>query len=157
MSDLVIGLALVAALAIGPASPDLPENPCDLIDRVDLAVVGQLVVQPGRRVPGKLEVGPGSICVFQTGPEFGEIIVGVQPRAQRRGAKYLEARDAYFRTYPGSGRPVEGVGQDAWLGGGTSLTVLIRDDEYFSLTTQNYQPESGELLAKIAKFVLSKK
>jgi hypothetical protein len=157
MSDLVIALALLAALANGPASPDLPENPCDLIESADLAVVGQLVVQPGRRVPGKMEVGPGTICVFQTGPEFGEIMVGVAPRAQRRGAKYLEARDTYFRSYPGSGRLVAGVGQDAWLGGGTSLHVLIRDDEYFTLTTQNYQPESGELLAKIAKFVLAKK
>ena len=158
MSDLVMALPLLAALAIGPASPDLPENPCDLIESADLAVVGQLVVvQPGRRVPGKLEVGPGSICVFQTGPEFGEIIVGVSPRTQRSGAKYLATRDAYFRTFPGSGRLVAGVGQDAWLGGGTSLHVLIRDDEYFTLGTQNYQPESGELLAKIAKFVLSKK
>jgi hypothetical protein len=149
-------LALLAALAIGPEPSGLPENPCDLIAAADIAVVGQLVVQPGRRVPGKLEAGAGSICAFQTGSEFGDIFVSVPPRAERRTAKYWQARESYFATYPGSGRAVPGVGQDAWLGGGTSLRVLIRNDEYFTVTTQYYQPESGELLAKLARFVLSK-
>ena len=162
----MIGLALLAALAMGPDTPVLPENPCDLIAPADLAVVGQLVVVPGRRVPGKLEsVAPrdpqrnppaGSICVFGSGPEFGEIMVAVAPRAERRAAKYWEARESYFRAFTRSGRPIPGVGQDAWLGGGTSLHVLIRDDEYFTVTTQYYQPESGELLTKIAKFIVSK-
>ena len=150
----MIWLALLAAFAIGPEPPALPENPCDLIAAADIAVVGQLVVQPGRRVPGKLQARAGSICVFQTGSKFGDIFVSVPPRADRRTAKYWEARESYFAAYPGSGRAVPGVGQDAWLAGGTSLRVLIRHDEYFTVTTQYYQPESGELLAKLAKFVL---
>ena len=159
-------LALIAALAIGRAAPALPENPCDLIGAVDLSIVGQLVAEPGRRVPGKGELvaaereqrlpRPGALCVFETGPEFGGIYVSVLPRAERSAARYWDARESYFRTFGRSGRPIPGVGQDAWLGGGTSLHVLIRDDEYFTLTTQYYQPESGELLAKIAKFILSK-
>jgi hypothetical protein len=150
-------VAFVAALAIGPAGPDLPENPCDLIAAADIAAVGQLVVQPGRRVPGRMETGPGSNCVFDTGPKFGQIILNIPPRAERRAVNYREARESYFRTYPGSGRPVPGVGQDAWLGAGTSLRVWIRDDDYFTLMTQHYQPDSGDLVTKIAKFVLAKR
>jgi hypothetical protein len=142
----------------------LPDNPCDVISPAHIAEATQLVVLSGRRVPAIAEIvsaqdegrkpGAGRICVFETGPEFGGITVAITPRAERRAALYWEQRTRYFRTYPGSARLIPGLGEDAWLSGGTSLTVLIGGDEYFSLSTQLYQPESGALLAKVARAIL---
>jgi len=158
---------LVIVLAAFAASQrSLPDNPCEILEATDIAIAGQLVVQPGRRVPSILEEveaqrqrrppAPGQICVFETGAEFGSITLSVVPGAERKAASYREARERYFRTYPGSARPISGTGEDAWLAGGTSLSVLIRNDQYFTLSTQQYQPESGELLAKIARLIVAK-
>jgi hypothetical protein len=161
----MIGAVIVAAVLSMPARSALPENPCALITAEDIAIVGQLVVQPGRRVPSKLQIvaaeregrqpAPGTICVFESGVEFGGITVAFEPAAQRSAATYRATRDRYTRTFPGSWRAVPGIGADAWLSGGTTLTVLIGGDDYFSLSTQHYQRESGELLANIAAFILS--
>ena len=159
-------LVIVLAAALGASQRSLPDNPCEILEATDIAIAGQLVVQPGRRVPSILEEvdaqlerrppAPGQICVFETGAEFGSITLSVVPRAERRAAAYREARERYFRTFPGSARPISDTGEDAWLAGGASLSVLIRADEYFMLSTQQYQPESGELLAKIARLIVAK-
>lgn len=158
--------AVIAAGALAADERSLPDNPCAIIEATEIAIAGQLVVQPGRRVPSILEAAdaqrgnrpspPGQICSFDTGVEFGAITVGVVPRAGRRAPAYRESRDRYFRTFPGSARPISGVGEDAWLSGGATLHVLIRGDEYFTVSTQYYQPESGALLTTIAKLIVAK-
>jgi hypothetical protein len=165
---MILTVLLAAAVTAGAALPEraLPDNPCEIIDATEIAIAGQLVVQPGRRVPSigqEVEAqkagrppAPGRICSFDTGVEFGAISLSVLPRADRRQAAYRESRERYFRTFAGSARHIAGLGEDAWLAGGASLHVLIRADEFFTLSTQQYQPESGELLTKIANLIVAK-
>ncbi|MFP5263445.1 MAG: hypothetical protein ACLGJB_16200 [Blastocatellia bacterium] len=67
---------------------------------------------------------------------------------------YWGKRAKYFETFPGSAKSVAGLGKDAWSAGGNTLHVLVGEDQYFSFSTQMYQPESRELLVKLARSVL---
>jgi hypothetical protein len=145
----------------------LPDNPCELISPAQLSAISGLKVTSVKRVPGiakidsaqseNREPGPGTICVYVTRSEFGDIMIAVPPRTDRSAAKYWEFRAKYFQTFPGSAQDVADLGMDAWLSGGTSLSVLVRGDEYFSLSTQMYQPRSHELLVNIARVVLGQR
>ena len=42
---------------------------------------------------------------------------------------------------------------DAWLAGGVSLNLLVREDEYLMLSTQVYQRQSRDLLVEVARAV----
>jgi hypothetical protein len=143
----------------------LPDNPCELISPAQVSAISGLEVNSVKRVPSiakidsaqieNREPGPGTICVYVTRSEFGDIMIAVTPRTERSAAKYWEARAKYFETFPGSAEDVADLGMDAWLSGGTGLSVLVRGDEYFGLLTQMYQPRSRELLVKIAHGVLA--
>jgi len=132
-----------------------------------MSAISGLEVTSVKRVPGiqkiisaqseNREPGPGTICVYVTRSHFGAIMIAVLPRTERSAAKYWDARAKYFETFPGSAQDVADVGMDAWLSGGTSLTVLVRGDEYFSLSTQMYQPRSQDLLVSIAHVVLGQR
>lgn len=142
----------------------LPDNPCEVLNQAQVSAVTDLEVLSAERVPGiakivqaqgeNREPGLGNICSYETGSDFGAITIVVPARAERRTAVYWEQRAKYFETYPGAGQSVGGLGMDAWSAGGTTLHVLVREDEYFSLSTQMYQPGSRELLVKIARVVL---
>jgi hypothetical protein len=142
----------------------LRDNPCELISPAQLSAISGLKVTSVRRVPSIAKIDsapsenrepvPRTICVYVTPSEFGDIMIAVTPRTERNAAKYWESRAKYFETFPGSARDVAGLGMDAWLAGGTSLSVLVRGDEYFSLSTQMYQPRSHELVVSIAHVVL---
>lgn len=144
----------------------LPDNPCELLDAAQMSAVTGLEVTAVNRAPSLLKVveaqrenrepGPGTICSYQTRSELGAIQIVVPPRAERRAANYWETRTRYLQTFPGAAQPVAGLGTDAWLSGGNALHVLVREDEYFSLSTQMYQPRSREHLVKIAQAVLSR-
>lgn len=142
----------------------LPENPCELISPAQLSAISGLKVTSVKRVPGIAKIdsaqsenrkpGAGTICVYVTSSEFGDIMIAVAPRTDRSAAKYWKSRAEYFESFPGSALDVAKLGMDAWLSGGTGLNVLVRGDEYFSLSTQIYQPRSQELLVSIAQVVL---
>lgn len=148
------------------ASWSLPDNPCDVLTAAELADVTGLEVTSMRRVPSILEIvtaqregrepEPGTICGFETNSPFGALLISVPPRAERRSELYWEARSKYFETFPGSAQHIEGLGIDAWVSGGTSLRVLVRENEYVGLSTQMYQRESYGLLLQIARSILQR-
>jgi hypothetical protein len=143
------------------ASRPLPENPCDLLTAAELAEITGLAVTSVRRVPSIKEVvsaeregrkpEPGRICSFETDSQFGAISLVVPRRSERGNERYWEARSKYFETYPGSAKHIPGLGMDAWLAGGTSLSVLVREQEYVMLSTQQYHRESREVLVAVAR------
>lgn len=144
----------------------LPDNPCEVLSAEQVSAVTGLEVISAERIPSLGQVvdaqregrepSPGTICYYETRSDFGAIWIAVPTRKERRAALYWEGRAKYFQTYPGSARPVADLGTDAWLGGGTTLHVLVRGDEHFSLSTQMYQERSRELLTHIARVVLSR-
>lgn len=142
----------------------LPDNPCEVLSPDQVSAISGLEVTLVNRVPSLTKVvdaerenrepGPGTICNYGTRSDFGAILIAVPARADRRAAKYWEARAKYFETFPGAAQPVAGLGMDAWLSGGTSLHVLVKGDEYFTVSTQMHQPRSREVLVNIAQVVL---
>ena len=148
-----------------PAQPaSLPDNPCEVLSPEQVSAITGLEVTSVNRVPslakvvdaqrGNREPGPGTICNYGTRSDFGAILIAVPPRADRRASRYWEARAKYFETFPGAAQPVGGLGKDAWLSGGTTLHVLVRGDEYFTVSTQMHQPRSREVLGNIAQVML---
>ena len=145
----------------------LPENPCEVIDAAQVSVVTGLEVSASRRVPDfekivraqeeNREPGPGTICNYETRGGFGSILIAVPARDDRSAAEYWKTRAKYFETFPGSAQSVPGLGIDAWISGGTALHVLVRGDEYFTLSTQMVQPRSREMLVNLAQAVLDKR
>ena len=152
-----------SALEIVQVYP-LPQNPCDLLTPQQVSVATGLVVIEMRRVPGIQEImaarkqgldpGPGNICSYHTGSEFGEINIAIPPQAEQNVDHYLETRDRYFRTFHGSAQAISGLGKDAWISGGTSLHLLVRDDVYIVITTQMYQRRSREIAINVAREIL---
>jgi hypothetical protein len=135
------------------ASRSLPDNPCDLLTAAELAAVTGLEVTSVRRVPSIHEPEPGSICSFETNSHFGALSIVVPRRSERRSERYWAARAKYFQMFPGSAQPIPGLGIDAWLAGGAGLSVLIRENEYLMLSTQNYHRQSRDVLVEIARAV----
>lgn len=74
----------------------------------------------------------------------------------RSADSYWKYRDHYFETFPGSAVEVDGLGEDAWLSGGTVLYVLLRDDDYFVVSTRNYSPDGGEFLRRLALAIVER-
>jgi hypothetical protein len=142
----------------------LPDNPCEVLNPAQVSAITGLEVISAKRVPSiekivnaqskNREPSPGTICSYETRSEFGAIMIVAPVRADRHAAKYWKTRAKYFETFPGAGQPVAGLGKDAWLSGGNALHVLVGGDEYFTLSTQMYQPRSRDLLVKIAKVML---
>ena len=160
----VVFLILFAPPALSASAQSLPDNPCDLLTAAEIADVTGLEVTSIRRQPSipKLvraqredrEPEPGTICSFETRSPFGALLIAVPTPAERRGELYWGARSKYFETFPGSAQHIEGLGMDAWLAGGASLRVLVRENEYVMLSTQMYQRQSRELLVQIARSIL---
>ena len=143
----------------------LPDNPCEILDPSKVSAAAGLEVTSANRAPSldkvvdaqreNREPGPGTICVYETRGDFGAILLSVRARADRNAAEYWKTRAKYLETSPGSAQPVTGLGLDAWFSGGTTLHVLARGDESFTLSTQMVQPRSREVLINIARVVLS--
>ena len=144
----------------------LSDNPCAVLSVEQVATATGTRVTASRRVPSILKVveaqrerrepAPGTICVYSTRSEFGELTIYLPPLSERHSANYWEAREKYFRTFPGSARPIPNLGIDAWLAGGASLHVLARGDEYFVVSTQLYQQRSGQELIALSRAVLER-
>jgi hypothetical protein len=144
----------------------LPDNPCEVLSSQQVSAITGLEVTSVNRVPSLAKVmvgqrknrepGPGTICNYGTHSDFGSILIGMPAQLHRHAARYWETRAQYFASFPGAAHRVEGLGMDAWLSGGTTLHVLVRGDEYFTVSTQMYQPRSRELLVNIARAVLNR-
>jgi hypothetical protein len=160
------GLAMISRAQPATERISLPDNPCDVLPRTALESAASLIVSDVRRAPSiskiveaqrdNAEAGPGTICVFETTSVFGEVSIAVPLKANRRAVTYWEARNRYFQTFPGSARVISALGEDAWLAGGATLTVLVRDDEYLTISVQYYQPQARELLIAIARRILDR-
>src|SRR5262245_21536432 len=138
----------------------LPDNPCELLTQAQVSAITGLEVTSVQRDRGILaeheirDSDPGRICSYQTQSEFGAITIVVPARAERTTAVYREKQAKYFKTFPGGAKGVADLGMDAWVAGGNTLFVLVREDEYFALGTQHWQPRSRDLLVKIARAAL---
>lgn len=144
----------------------LPENPCELLTRSEVAVATGLRVRQARRVPDIEEIiraekegraaRTNTICSYDTPGDIVAITIIVPPVSDRNSAAYLSQREAYFRQYPGSARHVSGVGEDAWLAGGATLHVLAGKSAYFIVATRMAQPKSPEVVAAVARAVIER-
>jgi hypothetical protein len=137
----------------------LPEDPCDVLTPAQMSTASGLDVTSATRVESIAEIvrarngerpsGAGTICRYDTSSPFGSIEVEI--RADRRAEAYASLRAAAFAKGPASAVALDGIGADAWLVGGASLHVLVHDADYFTVTTQNYRPESRDVLVRIAR------
>lgn len=148
------------------ALASLPDNPCDILSADEVSAATGLEVMSATRVPSLSKVveaqrenrepGPGTICNYQTRGDFGSIMIALPPVLERNSAKYWEVRNKYFEEFP-TERPVPGLGMDAWISGGSTLRVLVKDDHYFTVSTQMNKPGSRELVIKIARAALAQR
>ena len=144
----------------------VPENPCELLTRGEVAVATGLRVRQARRVPDIEEIiqsekegrpaRTSTICSYDTPTDIVAITIIVPPVSERGSAAYVSAREAYFRQYPGSGRHVSGIGEDAWLAAGTTLHVLAGKNANFIVATRTAQPNSPDVVVAVARAVLQK-
>jgi hypothetical protein len=132
-----------------------------------VAASSGLTVLAARRVPsiaeevqGQRNGGPptlGSICSYETTSDFGAITVGMLVSAESAAAKYWEAREWYFRAFPGSAQPIRDLGMDAWIGGFTRLRILVRENLQFTVATQMFPKGSrgsSDVIVKVARAIL---
>jgi hypothetical protein len=162
MWTLLLGIAVLVGEPA--AAQRLPDNPCDVVTAAELSSITNLEVIESRRVPSIAKIvaaqregresAPGTICSFETDSPLGAILISVPPPSERRGKVYWDKRSRYFKSFRGSAQEIPGLGLDAWSSGGTSLSVLVSDDEYLMLSTQMYQPRSVQLLVDIARAIL---
>ena len=97
-----------------------------------------------------------TICSYDTGGELVAITITVPPLENRTAAAYNSEREAYFRRYAGSAKPITGIGEDAWLAGGTTLHVLAGPNAHFTVATRMAQPNSPDVVAKVARAVVER-
>jgi hypothetical protein len=163
-AGLVIALAVAGVhVASVRAQRRLPENPCDVLTPTQLSAASGLDVTSSARVETIAEIvqtrrgerapSAGTICRYDTSSPFGSIAIEIP--ADRHAQAYASSRAAAFAKCPGSTAALAGVGADAWLAGGASLHVLVRDADYFTVTTQNYRPESRGVLVRIAQRIVA--
>jgi hypothetical protein len=152
---------------IPPGSRLLPDNPCELLTIDQASRASGFSVVTARRVPSiaeevraQREGGPppaGNVCGYETKSDFGAIEVGMLKSLEPIAAKYWEARESYFRTFPGSAQSVPDLGMDAWIGGFTQLRLLVRDNLQINVSTQMF-PEgsrgSSEVIVGVARAIL---
>ena len=154
---------VVSAMA-PQASRAVPDNPCDVLTVAQVGAASGVTVLTARRVPSITEevranqtgAAPpaGSVCTYETTSDFGAISVAVVRGSEATPAKYREARDWYFQSFPGSAWNEPGLGLDAWGKAFTYLHVLVRDDLQVVVTIQTFPAGtrgSPELLVAVAR------
>jgi hypothetical protein len=144
----------------------LPSDPCAILGRRVVATTVDGAVTSAERVANLAKTiatqnegrpaGPGTLCDYHTDTRFGSIFLRVPIDSERSSEAYWSGRRRYFDAFPGSAKLVSGLGQDAWLGGGAMLHVLIREGAHFSLSTQLYQRDSERVLIELAREALER-
>lgn len=142
----------------------LPENPCELLTAGQVAAAAGIRVSRARRMPDIEEIISSQkegrparanlICSYETPSDLVAITIIVPPLSERTAAGYWKARETSFRQ--AQGQPIAGVGEDAWLGGGTVLHVLAGKNAHFTVATRMHQPRSREVVTSLARAVLEK-
>lgn len=150
------------AIAQHPDSRGIPDNPCDVLTRAEIAAATKLVVAKGQRVPviGKIveaqdnsiEGGSGSICSFDTQSRIGAITIAIAPGTNGK-AEYFENRRKYVGTVPGSARRTSELGPDTFLAGGSSLHMLV-SGKYVIVSVQHSRPEARDVVLNVGRKIL---
>jgi uncharacterized protein (DUF1697 family) len=150
--------------AVRPTVASLPENPCELLTARQVSAAGGQQVTRAHRVPDIGEIiraekegrtaRANNICSYDTPNEFGGITIIVPPVSEQSSAAYHRAREDYFRQF--SGEDIDGIGQDAWLAGGTTLHVLAGPTAQFIVATPTARDWSRDTLIAVAKAVLAR-
>lgn len=160
----LIGFALAGTAGQSASRVDrLPENPCELLTIQQVSAATGVSVVAAQRAPSVaatveaqrrgVDPPPGNVCSYETRSEFGTIDVGVMT-AESNAVAYWEVRERHFRTFPGSAQAVPGLGIDAWMAGGTSVRVLVRNDLQLYIATRLYQPGSRDVILSVARAIL---
>jgi hypothetical protein len=143
---LALAIVLVAPV-VGCGDDDeqrvvLPEDPCSLVRPGDVAAAVDAEVTKAERVPSIDEIVSAQtkggadaevpradqrLCSYTTTSHFGAVTVFV-PASSADGAKLFTSRR-------GNAKEVDGVGDEAYFEGGSSLSVLL-DGEMFSVQVQ---------------------
>lgn len=142
----------------------LPENPCELLTAREVSAAGGQHVSNAHRVPDIGEIiraekegrtaRANNICAYDTMNEIGGITIIVPPVSEQSSAAYRRARQDYFRQ--SSGENIDGIGQDAWLAGGTTLHVLAGETAQFIVATRSARDGSRDTVIAVAKAVLAR-
>ncbi len=142
----------------------LPENPCELLTARQVSAAGGQPVTHAHRVPDIGEIiraekegrtaRANNICSYDTPNEFGGITIIVPPVSEQNLAAYRKAREDYFREF--HGEEIDGLGEDAWLAGGTTLHVLAGKNAQFIVATPTARDGSRDIVIAVAKAVLAR-
>lgn len=142
----------------------LPENACELLTAREVSAAGGQHVSNAHRVPDIGEIiraqkegrtaRANYICAYDTMNEIGGITIIVPPVSEQSSAAYRREREDYFRRFPGQN--IDGVGQDAWLAGGTTLHVLAGETAQFIVATRTARDGSRDMVIAVAKAVLAR-
>ncbi len=112
---------------VGPLS--LPDDPCALVTTDQVAAATGSAVLSAGVVPDERLFSPTdpNPCAYETDGRFGQVIVMTHDREG-----YVDIRD----RNPQFTQPVQGVGDEAFVQGGSSLWVLVGDSA-FSIGAQH--------------------
>ncbi len=143
----------------------LPDNPCELLTRAQVAVATGLDITAMARVPDIHQVvdarragrepEPGTICSYNTRGEFGGLTIVVPIPADRTAASYQQARERAFTPHT-MAQVISGIGADAWSSG-QSVHVLTRQGEYFMVVCQKCGGRSApDQLVALARAVMGR-
>jgi uncharacterized protein (DUF1697 family) len=142
----------------------LPENACELLTAQEVSAAGGQHVSNAHRVPDIGEIiraqkegrtaRANYICAYDTMNEIGGISIIVPPVSEQSRAAYHREREDYFRQF--SGKNINGVGEDAWFAGGTTLHVLAGETAQFMVATRSARDDSREIVIAVAKAVLDR-
>lgn len=140
-----------------------PDDPCDLLTPGDVASASGVPVNSARRVPDIGEIiraqkehraaHASAVCSYD-GERDAEITISIPAVADQNAAAYLKERDAYFSQ--SHGEQVSGVGQDAWIGGGAALHVLVGKHGQFVVAAMNAGEKSRDAVIRVAKAAIAK-
>jgi hypothetical protein len=142
----------------------LPENACELLTAREVSAAAGQHVSNAHRVPDIGEIiraekehrtaRANYICAYDTMNEIGGITIIVPQVSEQSSAAYRRAREEYFRRF--SGENIDGIGQDAWLAGGTTLHVLAGETAQFIVATRSERDGSRDIVIAVAKAVLAR-
>lgn len=142
----------------------LPENPCELLTAEQVAAASGVKILSARRVPDIGEIiraqkenrraRPGTICNYDSSADVGDIVIIVPEVSQQSVEGYRKARDEYARSW--RAETISGVGDEAWMAGGTTLHVLAGRNAQFIVATRYWQQNSRDVVIAVAKSILSR-
>ena len=142
----------------------LPENACELLTAREVSAAAGRPVTRAHRVPDIAEIiragkedrtaRASTVCSYDSINEFGTIAIMIPPVSEQSSAAYRRTREDYFRQ--AHGESIDGLGEDAWLAGGTTLHVLAGKTAQFIVATRTAQEWSRDAVIGVAKAVLAR-